>query len=79
MIVPPDPVLAPMMPPVIVPIVHANVLGALDVSVMFGPVPLHVAAVFAFVTAGVGLTVTVIVYAAPGQAGVAVEVGVTMY
>ena len=61
MIVPPDPALAPVMPPVIVPIVHANVLGALAVSAMFGPVPLHVAAVFAVVTAGVGFTVTVMV------------------
>ena len=79
MIVPPDPALAPVMPPMIVPIDHANVLGALDVSAILGLVPLHVAAVLAVVTAGVGLTVTVIVYAAPGQAGVAVDVGVTMY
>ena len=61
MIVPPDPALAPVMPPVIVPIVQANVLGALAVRLMFGPVALQIEAVAAFVTAGVGLTVTVIV------------------
>jgi hypothetical protein len=61
LIVPPDPALAPVMPPTIVPIVHVNVLGALAVSVIFGPVALHVEAVAAFVTAGRGLTVIVIV------------------
>jgi hypothetical protein len=61
LIVLPDPALAPEMLPVIVPIVHMNVLGALAVSAMFGPVPLHVAAVAAVVTAGVGFTVIVIV------------------
>jgi hypothetical protein len=33
----------------------------------------------AVVTTGVGLTVTVIVYAGPGHDGVAVDVGVTIY
>jgi hypothetical protein len=78
LIVPPDPALAPVMPPTIVPIVQANVLGALDVSVIFGLVALHVEAVAAFVTAGVGLTVIVIVYGAPTQPPVT-DVGVTMY
>jgi hypothetical protein len=61
LIVLPDPALAPVMPPVIVPIVHANVLGVLEVSEIFGLVALQTATVAAFVTAGVGLTVTVIV------------------
>jgi hypothetical protein len=78
LIVPPEPALAPVMPPVIVPIVQANVLGALDVSVMFGPVALQIDAVAAFVTDGVGFTVTVMVYGAPTQLPVT-EVGVTIY
>jgi hypothetical protein len=61
LIVLPDPALAPVMPPVIVPIVQVKVLGALAVSEIFGPVALHVEAVAAVVTAGVGFTVTVIV------------------
>jgi hypothetical protein len=61
LIVLPDELLAPVMPPVIVPMVQANVLGAVAVSEIFGPEPLHVDAVFAVVTDGVGLTVTVIV------------------
>jgi hypothetical protein len=70
---------APLIPPVIVPIVQINVLGVVAVSVIFGPVPLHVLAVGAFVIAGVGKTVTVavIVNGAPTQP--AVEVGVTIY
>jgi hypothetical protein len=66
------------MPPVIVPIVQAKVLGAVAAKVMFGPVALQIAAVAAFETAGVGLTVTVIVYGAPTQLPVT-AVGVTMY
>jgi hypothetical protein len=61
LIVPPEPALAPVIPPTFVPMVQANVLGALDVSVMLGLVALHIDAVGAFVTAGVGFTVTVIV------------------
>ena len=78
MIVLPDPALAPVIPPVIVPMVHANVLGALDVSAMFGPVPLQVAATAGVVMAGVGSTVMVIVKVAPTQLPVT-EVGVTRY
>lgn len=70
--------LAPVILPVIVPIVHAKELGALAVKLIFGPLPLHVIAVDALVTAGVGLTVTVIVYAEPVHPP-AVEVGVTIY
>jgi hypothetical protein len=66
------------MPPLIVPMVHANVLGALAVSAILVLVLLQIAVVAAFVTAGVGFTVTVIVYGAPTQLPVT-EVGVTMY
>jgi len=74
----PDPLLAPVILPVIVPTVHVNVLAAVAARTIFGLVPLHVAAVFGVVTVGLGLTVTVIVYSAPGQLPV-VEVGVTRY
>ena len=46
----PDPALAPVTPPVIVPIVQVKLLGVLAVKTIFGSVPLHVAAVKAFVT-----------------------------
>ena len=49
------------MLPVIVPIVQVKVLAALAVKLIFGPAPLQVLAVAAFVTTGFGLTVTVIV------------------
>jgi hypothetical protein len=78
-IVLPEPALAPVMLPVIVPTVHANVLADDAVNAMFVAVPLHITAVLAVVTTGVGFTVTVIVYAGPGQAGVVVDVGVTIY
>ena len=78
-IVAPDPFDAPVMPPVIVPMVHVNVLAALAVSPMLVAVALQIEAVLAVVTAGIGFTVTVIVYGEPGHAGVAVDVGVTIY
>jgi len=78
LIVFPDPALAPVIPPVIAPMVQAKVLGAEAVSAMFGPVPSHVLAVAALVTAGVGLTVTVMVKADPAHKPVT-EVGVTKY
>jgi hypothetical protein len=78
LIVLPDPAVAPVMPPLMLPIVHAKADGALDVSAMFGLVPLHIATAAGFVTTGVGFTVTVIVNGAPGQPP-AIEVGVTMY
>jgi hypothetical protein len=78
-IVAPLPALAPVIPPVIVPTVHVNVLAEVAVNAMFVAVALQIAAVFAVVTTGVGLTVTVILYGAPGHAGVAVDVGVTIY
>jgi hypothetical protein len=75
----PDPTEAPVIPPVTVPTVQVNVLAALAVNAIFVEVALHIVAVFAVVTTGVGLTVTVIVYTEPGQAGVVVDVGVTRY
>jgi hypothetical protein len=78
-IVAPDPAVAPVIPPLTVPIVQLNVLAVVAVSGIFVAVALQIAAVLDVVTAGVGFTVTVIVYGAPGQAGVAVEVGVTIY
>lgn len=75
----PDPALAPVILPVMVPIVHVNVLGAVAVSAIFVAVPLQMVAVLAVVTTGLGFTVTVIVYGVPGHAGEAVDVGVTRY
>ena len=59
-IVDPLPGVAPVMPPVIFPMVHANVLVALAVNGMLVAVPLHIVADVAVVTTGVGFTVTVI-------------------
>ncbi len=66
---------APVMPPVIVPMVHVNVLGAVAVRAMFGLVALQVEAVFAVVTTGVGFTTTVRVKGFPTQEPVT-DVGV---
>jgi hypothetical protein len=74
----PEPADAPVMPPVMFPIVQLKVEGALEVSVMFGLVALQIVAAGALVTAGVGFTVTVIVKGAPGHPP-AMEVGVTIY
>ena len=78
MIVEPEPALAPVIPPVMTPIVHVKVLGTLAVKLIFGPVPLQVLAVAAVVTTGEGLTVTVMIYAFPEHDPV-VETGVTIY
>ena len=56
----PDPAVAPVIPPVIVPTVQTKLLGKEAVKLMFGLVPLQIEAVLAVVTAGTGLTVTVI-------------------
>ena len=61
MIVVPEAALAPVMPPVIVPMVQEKLHGVLDVKVIFGLDPLHVLAVAGLVTTGAGSTVTVIV------------------
>jgi hypothetical protein len=58
--------------------VQVNVLGALAVRAIAGLDPLQILAVAAFVTAGLGLTVTVMVKAEPTHEPV-VDVGVTRY
>jgi hypothetical protein len=75
----PLPADAPVMPPVIAPIVHANVLGVVAVRLIFGPVPLHVVAVGAFVMTGVGNTVTVAMMLNGAPTQPLADVGVTMY
>jgi hypothetical protein len=58
----PLPALAPVMLPVIVPMVQANVLGAVAFNGIFVAVLLQIATVEGTpVTTGVGLTVTVMV------------------
>lgn len=57
----PEPAAAPVMLPVIVPIVQVNVLAVLAVSAMLAAEPLHTEAVGELVTVGFGFTVTVIV------------------
>jgi hypothetical protein len=78
LIVAPEPALDPVMPPVIVPIVHVKLLATLDVSEILGPLPLQELAVAALVKTGVGFTVTVTVVDAPAHVP-PVEVGVTTY
>jgi hypothetical protein len=78
LIEPPEPALAPVIPPVIVPIVHAKVLGAVAAKAILGPVPLQIETDAGLVTAGVGLTVMVMVCGAPTQLPVT-EVGVIIY
>jgi hypothetical protein len=58
--------------------VHVKVLGALAVRAIAGLDPLQILAVAALVTAGLGLTVTVMVKAEPTHEPV-VDVGVTRY
>jgi len=74
----PEDALAPVMPPVTVPIVHTKLLAALAERLIFGDVPLQVVTVDGVVTTGFGFTVTVIVYGVPIQDPV-VAVGVTIY
>ena len=75
----PLPAVAPVMLPVIAPTDQLKVLGVEAASAIFVAVPLQMAAVFAVVTTGVGNTVTMIEYGAPGHAGDVVEVGTTIY
>ena len=56
----PEPALAPVILPEIVPTVQVKLLAVEAVRLIFGLVPLQVLAVAAFVTTGVGLTVTTI-------------------
>ena len=53
----PEPALAPIIPPVFVPIVQVKLLAILAVNVIFGDVPLHMVALAEFVTVGRGLIV----------------------
>ena len=75
--------LAPVIPPVIVPNVQVKVLATLAVNAIFGPIPLQVEAVAELVTVGVGFTTIVAVIAEPtqfdgaGPVGVIVKVTVT--
>ena len=73
----PVPADAPVIPPVIVPIVQLKLLDAVEVSVIFVLLPLQISFVSGLVTAGVGLTVTVIVSGDPVQPPV-VDTGVTI-
>jgi hypothetical protein len=57
----PLPAEAPVIPPLMVPIVHAKLLAAVAVREIFGPVPLHIETAAGFVMEGRGRTVTVIV------------------
>jgi hypothetical protein len=77
LIVDPEPAFAPVILPVLVPKVHAKVLGALAVKLIFGLAPLHTLAVAELITAGVGFTVTVILVDGPAHEP-PVEVGVTI-
>jgi len=74
----PEPELAPVMPPVIVPTVQVKVLGTLAVNPRFAATPLHLLAVAELVTEGIGFTVTVMVYTVPEQEFV-VSVAITRY
>jgi hypothetical protein len=78
LMVEPLPAVAPVMLPVIVPTVHANVAGVLEVRAIFGLVALQIVSVPALVTTGLGFTVTVMVNGEPPQDPVP-EVGVTIY
>jgi hypothetical protein len=74
----PDPGVAPVILPVIVPMAQVNDEGVLDVNDKAVFDPEQILAVELFVTAGRGLTVTVIVCAEPWQLPVD-EVGVMIY
>ena len=69
--------LAPVMLPVVVPIIQLNVLSMFDVKGILNPMSLQVLKVGEFVIKGAGFTVTVMVNSGPVQP--ADEVGVTMY
>jgi len=74
----PEPKLAPVIPPVVAPIVQEKLHGVLDVSAILVPEPLHILTAGELVTMGVGLTVTVIVKGVPTHEPT-VAVGVTIY
>lgn len=71
---------APVIPPVMVPIVQLNVLGAVAANGMFVAVLLQIANVEGTpVTTGIGFTVTVIIYGAAAGQLPPIDVGVTRY
>ena len=78
MIVTPELAIAPVIPPVIAPIVQEKLLATLEVKDMLGPEPLQVLALAALVTNGTGFTITVMVYTEPTQVP-EVDVGVIKY
>lgn len=78
LMVAPELALAPVIPPVMAPIVHEKLQGTDAVNAIFGPVPLQVVEVVEFVTTGIGLTVTVTEKEAHDKP-VAISVGVTRY
>ena len=57
----PEPALAPVILPVIVPTVHVKLLATDAVKLIAVLLPLHIVFVAVLVTAGAGFTVTVIV------------------
>jgi len=57
----PEPAMAPVIPPAFVPIVQVKLLAIEAVKLIFGLVPLQMAAVLGVVIEGAGLTVIVIV------------------
>jgi hypothetical protein len=67
LIVEPELALAPSIPPVLVPKVHAKVLATLAVRLILGLLPEQILAVLAVVTFGTGFTVTLIVEPALAQ------------
>ena len=74
----PDPAVAPVIPPVTVPIVQAKVLGAVADKAIFVLIPLQTETGAIAIISGIGLTVTTILDGLPTQEP-AEEVGVTMY
>ena len=79
-IVEPDPFEAPVIPPVIAPIVQLKVLGAVAFNAILVALPLHIATVAGTpVTCGVGFTVTVITNGALEGHGPPSDVAVTRY
>jgi len=54
LILPPEPLDAPLIPPVIVPRLQLNELGMPELKVIPVPVPLQIVAVVLFVTLGAG-------------------------
>jgi hypothetical protein len=72
----PEPAEEPVIPFVIVPIVHVKLLATLEVKAMLVDTPLQMLFVDALVTTGAGFTVTVMVVELPAHEP-PVDVGVT--